>query len=937
MGASPQRQNEALSIGDFLSTLIAPLSSSSPAYRVISNQREVSSTLLFEDRTTSDSMEVVGAVASCIALAQGLEAGVRMVGFLKSIPDIQQDFEALQKEIRSTRGILLDSQKYAEVCPDIDDSPRLNETIQELKNIESELSDFATSCSRVKPARKEKAKKRKWILEANNLQKLRQQLAVAKTNLQFAVTSHHAMTMNIRTASMAIEMACIIRHLLHLAPPPPAPQPERVEELLEVKVDETYVTEEIEDGSDDTSEIGSDNDGSDSQQQITSLETDSIGRHRSQIFDDAKIDQLRERLYGARAECPPGCQCRCHFGTTEYKTQPRLRAILGSLSLSYNTVPGPARTECTEPRCKRGGSVTFVLEHYFPTWFWAGVLSFKASYDLLAGLRYSSSLRPCRILELTDAVWFAGNDGDVLGETFARSWYHPEDITVLGYGIIEDALYQHNFEASKILLRLWKNLLAERGLPRRVGFLAIIMLDGQYNDGQTHVLWQVLELSGLEMTATKLHSAVTNGESLQSLQTALKQEPWSIDVIGNRGRAPIHDIVVRNQFEALGELISAGANIDLRDSRGWTPLSYAAAYNRLECMQRLLQARCNVHLQNEIGATALHWAVVDGSPEGVAMLLVASASVSARDQTGKSPVHALAHSIEGTGDKLAHLQTAPDFNIETKNSEGWTAIIQAVAMNNATTLRCLVDAGASLVAVTNNSHNILHFAAIHSSVDVLHYLTSRALSGINTELGESRDYSPWDALQLFIHAPRWLVGGGRRPGREEQEAFAQLYQDIRGRNLQNDLEDIAGVLQYLSERHRDAARAKLASIIRQKQEWERFNSVQAFRDIDHQVQQGEWESATYALNDVMQEIRDEMESSPWEKTSYWGSTFAQDDGMLSDDDMSDDGTACDISIESNEESTGSHYEDATSQPSSSRRGSLGEDRLEELGNTRNTS
>lgn len=50
-------------------------------------------------------MEVVGVVASCIALAQGLEAGVRMVGFFKSIPEIQQDYEALRKEVSGSPWI----------------------------------------------------------------------------------------------------------------------------------------------------------------------------------------------------------------------------------------------------------------------------------------------------------------------------------------------------------------------------------------------------------------------------------------------------------------------------------------------------------------------------------------------------------------------------------------------------------------------------------------------------------------------------------------------------------------------------------------------------------------------------------------------------------------------------------------------------------------
>lgn len=71
------------------------------------NQQPATRSPLFELSTVFDSMEVVGAVASFIALAQGLEAGVRMVGFFKSIPEIQQDYEALRKEVGGLSRITL--------------------------------------------------------------------------------------------------------------------------------------------------------------------------------------------------------------------------------------------------------------------------------------------------------------------------------------------------------------------------------------------------------------------------------------------------------------------------------------------------------------------------------------------------------------------------------------------------------------------------------------------------------------------------------------------------------------------------------------------------------------------------------------------------------------------------------------------------------------
>ncbi|KAL6415862.1 hypothetical protein AUP68_00067 [Ilyonectria robusta] len=810
-------------------------------------------------------MEVVGAVASCIALAQGLEAGVRMVGFFKSIPEIQQDYEALRKEIKYIGELLRFSQIIAHRGPGDDDSPLINDAIQQLKEIEGELTEFATSCSRLTKDQQEKARKRKWVLQRDKLERLLKKSNNAKGDLRFAVTCHHAMTMHLTITSIDQIASALV-------PQSTPSEAGRVEELPDIPVEESQYTASLEKVDDDKPRL-------ELEQQSVVSAADSIERYSTTFQNAGAIDQLRESHYAATGRCPPVCGCRCHFRTREYKTQPSLRPFLGSLSLSSNTVPRRSRAQCTEPRCKNRDGLALTIEHQFPAWFWAGALAIRASYDVLSGFRYSSSLRPRRVLSIHDSVWSrAMGPVDIFYDYLKNSpHYFPDDSQPSGQGLIQFALIQWKYEVIELLLELWKGILAEKSLPRTVGYSAAIMLQlsTSLSEKEISLLNRLILLSndGLQTTETRLHRAVVGGESIHDV---LQDEPWSINMLGPTGIAPIHMAARLDDVAALDELISSGADVNLRDYQYATPLISAVSSDNPKCIQRLLQAKCNLHLQDEQGWTALHYAVFYSSADAVMMLLVAGASISVADQAGELPVHKLAKSHKETQDKLGHLQKTAGFDLDARNGTGWTAMISAVSRNNLSTLHCLVGAGASLHVVDNNSRNILHHAAGFSKAEMLNYLTSLALSGINTDLPDAWGDSPWAIMQHTIHTPRWNLSDWREPDLNDLEAFARLYTDIRNRNLGIDIHIIEEVLQALSERDTETSRAKLAHLIRQKEEWKRLDLLRTFRAVDGQIRVGEWEAASYALRDIVEDMEEEMELSPWEIMGWWNAEGEED-------------------------------------------------------------
>lgn len=82
--------------------------------------------------------------------------------------------------------------------PDHADSPLIVEAIQQLKDVEVDITEVATKCCHLSGEKKGEAKKRRWLLEGSKIKKLHMKAADARLNLHFALTCHLGLTMNTR-------------------------------------------------------------------------------------------------------------------------------------------------------------------------------------------------------------------------------------------------------------------------------------------------------------------------------------------------------------------------------------------------------------------------------------------------------------------------------------------------------------------------------------------------------------------------------------------------------------------------------------------------------------------------------------------------------------------------------------------------------------------
>ncbi|SPJ71186.1 uncharacterized protein FTOL_00914 [Fusarium torulosum] len=134
-------------------------------------------------------MEVLGAVASSIAVIQVLAAGKHVVSLIREMPDIQKDFEYLMKELGLIQSMV---QAVRRMSPTDFEQRLIDNACGNLEEVTKQLEALLRNCAYETDQGDKKVwktKKRKWLLEKSDIQKLQQKMGQAKETLHFAVTS----------------------------------------------------------------------------------------------------------------------------------------------------------------------------------------------------------------------------------------------------------------------------------------------------------------------------------------------------------------------------------------------------------------------------------------------------------------------------------------------------------------------------------------------------------------------------------------------------------------------------------------------------------------------------------------------------------------------------------------------------------------------------
>lgn len=361
------------------------------------------------------------------------------------------------------------------------------------------------------------------------------------------------------------------------------------------------------------------------------------------------------------------------------------------------------------------------------------------------------------------------------------------------------------------------------------------------------------------------------------MMEALEEEPWAIDQPDRYRMAPIHYASMDGDLEILKMLIWAEADVNICDLDGLTPLMFAALNGHVDCIRLLVDSKCNIEQKSHTEFRAIHYATQFCQPRSVLALVAAGASASARGWLGQTPLHRLARceidtSFEAIKETISSLLVSKGVSIDAQDSNGDTPVFRAVAKGNIPVLRCLVEAGASLLPVNDGSRNMLHMVAMYPDDGILRYLLnldSGVFLGINTEHRDADGRTPMDLVPIHDPGATQSLQGMTECGSLKQK-IQKLDCLIRYANLRHRSEQLRTIIRLVDQKQASCARLQLAHVINEKKEWGQLELVSWYRGIDQMIQALDYDKVIIALEDDVQQLTAQLGTIGAAETSNEG-------------------------------------------------------------------
>jgi ankyrin repeat protein len=216
-------------------------------------------------------------------------------------------------------------------------------------------------------------------------------------------------------------------------------------------------------------------------------------------------------------------------------------------------------------------------------------------------------------------------------------------------------------------------------------------------------------------------------EAAQSGRTAIVQllleKGALVNLRNSVGDTALEEAATFGHTDAMKLLLDAGADPNIPDREGATPLKYAMAASSVEAIKLLLDHGVDPNARDLFGQTPLMTAGGWGRDDIAQLLLQRGADATAKDQSGRTALLMAAqgganlrvafasHPHDGpvpTPAQVAQMQRAADQwdadlvrslftkGVDSKGSEGSSALLLAAAAGHTAVVRALLDAGADI-------------------------------------------------------------------------------------------------------------------------------------------------------------------------------------------------------------------------------------------------
>lgn len=162
----------------------------------------------------------------------------------------------------------------------------------------------------------------------------------------------------------------------------------------------------------------------------------------------------------------------------------------------------------------------------------------------------------------------------------------------------------------------------------------------------------------------------------------------------------------------LQNLIKQGADINYRDSSGRTPAMAATYKNNTETVKLLIQAGADINIRDNHLNNPFLYAGAEGFLEILKLTIEAGADAKSTNRFGGTAL--IPASEHGYVEVIKELLTKTDINVNHINNLGWTALLEAIILNNGgekqqQVIKMLIEHGADVnIADKNNITPLKH-------------------------------------------------------------------------------------------------------------------------------------------------------------------------------------------------------------------------------------
>lgn len=214
---------------------------------------------------------------------------------------------------------------------------------------------------------------------------------------------------------------------------------------------------------------------------------------------------------------------------------------------------------------------------------------------------------------------------------------------------------------------------------------------------------------------TALHHAAEDGmpECIPDLILAGAE----LDVKNIRNFTPLHEAARKNRVQCIEVLIASGASLYIEDEDGSLPIHIAAAFNSTDAIKCLLDADKTLidkvtfkvdtplHIACKITRTSKDDDTNTRGEEAAIELILRGANLFAVDKGNVTPLHMAAATMMPVTTKM--MVDRMGGNLETKDSDGDTALANAVGKSSLEISQILLDAGADVNCICRKDSSLL--------------------------------------------------------------------------------------------------------------------------------------------------------------------------------------------------------------------------------------